>query len=210
MKRKASILATFTAASLVILGCAACTMLFPSPPAVASLGDGTIKTLPSPDKTGGMPLMQALAERHSNRNVKNNALDEQTLSNLLWAAWGINRENGKRTAPTAVNAQDLALYVALEDGIWVYDATAHALARVSTQDMRPKLGNGALTLIYAVPDSPFSYSHAGAVYQNVGLFCASNGLGNVVKRSGVNTVKNMLPMPAAYSAFLIHIIGWPD
>ncbi len=209
MKKRTALLSTLTAALLIILGCVAYTVFFPSPPAVAALGDGTVKTLPAPNKTGGMPLMQALAERHTNRDVQSTALDEQTLSDLLWAAWGINRENGKRTAPTAFNAQNLVVYVALEDGVWAYDATAHALTRVAAQDMRPKLGNGALALIYAVPDSTYAYSHAGAVYQNVGLFCASVGLANVVKQSGINAVQSLLSMPEDYNAFLIHVIGWP-
>ena len=87
-----------------------------------ALAAGETVRLPEPDRIGGMPLMQALAERRSIRNFSTEAPDEVTLGGLLWAAWGENRRDGRRTAPSALNRQALKLYVGKADGIWLYDA----------------------------------------------------------------------------------------
>src|SRR5512132_4414253 len=83
--------------------------------------------LPPPQKSGGKPLMQALAERQSNREFTAQALPPQLLSNLLWAAAGVNRPDGRRTAPSARNWQDIDIYVTLPDGVYVYDYKLHIL-----------------------------------------------------------------------------------
>ena len=84
--------------------------------------------LPEPKKEGGMPLMEALSARKTSRNFDANAtLDEQTLSDLLWAAAGINREDGRRTFPTAINMQDTLIYVALPDGVYLYEPQTNSL-----------------------------------------------------------------------------------
>ena len=88
--------------------------------------------LPDPNREGGMPLMQALNERHSVKQFGDKAIDDQTLSDLLWAAYGVNRSGGLRTIPTAMNQKDLEIYVAKADGIWQYNAISHTLKQIGT------------------------------------------------------------------------------
>jgi nitroreductase len=154
-------------------------------------------TLPAPQTEGGKPLMQALKERHTTRSFAGQPLPPQVLSNLLWAAFGVNRPDGHRTAPSARNWQEIDVYVALPEGLFVYDAAAHALRRVVAQDLRAVSGTQAhagqapLTLVYVADDrrmgnadeetrKTFAAADAGFIAQNVYLFCASEGLGTVV------------------------------
>jgi len=102
------------------------------PPALAAI------TLPKPKIQGGKPLLEALSERKTLRNIGPLALPRQSLSNLLWAAFGVNRPDGKRTAPSAQNIQDIDIYVFLQEGVYVYDAAAHALKPVLGGDQRGK------------------------------------------------------------------------
>jgi hypothetical protein len=80
--------------------------------------------LPKPDTAGGKPFMQALSERKSVREFSSRRLSPQVLSNLLWAAYGVNRPDGRRTAPSAMNRQTIQIYVAAPDGAYLYDAGA--------------------------------------------------------------------------------------
>jgi nitroreductase len=147
--------------------------------------------LPKPDTTGGMPLMQALAHRHTTRAFRDQALPLQTLSNLLWAAFGVNRESmdsghpgGRpgRTAPSAMNSQDIELYVVLADGVYVYDARQNSLRPIAAGDARPRIGgppaaHAAVTIVYVGPASDsFEQVDTGFIAQNVYLFAASEGL----------------------------------
>ncbi len=158
-----------------------------------------IQQLPAPQKTGGKPLMQALAERQSAREFTGQKLQPQALSNLLWAAWGINRPDGRRTAPSARNWQDIDIYVTLPEGLYLYDAKAHALTLVLAEDLRSATGSqpfpaqAALNLVYVsdgakIPAATaeadramYAGAHTGFISQNVYLFCASEGLGTVVR-----------------------------
>ena len=119
--------------SLSMLLSLAALALVPASPALTQAAEKTTRMeLPAPTKSGGMPLMQALNERHSSKmNYSGAPLSPQQLSDLLWATWGINRADGRRTAPTAMNRQDVRVYVALENGVWQYDA-GHALIKVLT------------------------------------------------------------------------------
>jgi len=154
--------------------------------------------LPPQQKNIGMPLMQALKERKSGREFSSQKLSSQTLSNLLWAAWGINRSDGHRTAPSAINLQDIDVYVAASDGLFLYDAKNHQLQKILSEDIRADTGNqdyvknAALNLIYVsdlarlkVPDPMavefFTGAHTAFIAQNVYLFCASEGLSTVVR-----------------------------
>ena len=150
--------------------------------------------LPNPQTEGGMPLMQALKQRKSGREFSPEKLPPQVLSNLLWAAWGINRPDGKRTAPSAVNWQEIDVYVATADGLYVYNAKAHQLDPVLKDDVRaatgtqPFVGQAPLNLVYVAdqakarrPDELWSYAEAGFIAQNVYLYCASEGLTTVVR-----------------------------
>lgn len=164
--------------------------------------------LPAPQTEGGMPLMDALKARQTNRAFSDAAISEQDLSNILWAAWGVNRNDGRRTVPTARNDQDMSLYVAMANGVWLYNAGGHSLEQVLAEDARGKLGGAPLTLLYAGPSKePFSPMHAGSMYQNVGLYCASAGLANVVKGTGADALDKVLPLPRGYKVFIIQSIG---
>ncbi len=155
--------------------------------------------LPKPQMQGGKPLMEALRERKSLREFSPEKLGPQVLSNLLWAAAGVNRpESGKRTAPSAVNWQEIDIYVALAEGAYLYDAKAHRLQPVAAQDLRAATGRQAfvgsapLNLVFvadlarmgkASPEDKAFYSavDTGFISQNVYLFCASEGLATVVR-----------------------------
>ena len=97
----------------------------------------------TPDKTRGSSMMQAFANRHSDRVFANKKLSVKDLSDLLWAANGVNRaDKGMRTAPSALNKQDIDVYVVLAEGAYLYDAKAHTLKPVAKGDYRPLLAGG--------------------------------------------------------------------
>lgn len=143
--------------------------------------------LPKPEIKGWMPLMQALSLRQTSRDFAARPLPMQTLSNLLWAAFGVNRpRNVKaglgRTAPSAMNKQEVQLYVVLADGAYVYEAEQNQLRPVVAGDVRAKVAQGAgahaaVTIIY-VADAKFDMAQVdtGFIGQNVYLFAASEGL----------------------------------
>lgn len=157
--------------------------------------------LPPPQMDGGRPLMQVLKNRASSRNFSPEKLPVQVMSNMLWAAFGVNRpESGGRTAPSASNSQEMDIYVATSDGLFLYDAKANLLKPVLAEDIRaltgrqPFVKEAPATLIYvsdlakmtrAVPGDREFYAaaHTGFISQNVYLFCASEGLATVVRAS---------------------------
>jgi nitroreductase len=167
-------------------------------------GSFTSLPLPAPDLGGGLPLMQALALRESRRVYRGDELPLQILSEILWAAFGINRaDKGLRTAPSAVNVQDIEIYLAAAPGLFRYDPKPHALAAVKPDDLRAATGTqdfpaGApVNLIYVsnygklapitIPELgadssvAWAWTHTGFVSQNVYLYCASRGLATVVR-----------------------------
>lgn len=178
-----------------------CIFLFISLIAVstARTEDASTIKLPPAKTEGGKPLMQALKERHTTRDYKPDKLSYEVMSNLLWAAFGINRmKSGKRTAPSARNWQEIDIYVALEDGLYLYQPKAHALKLVLHKDVRRLTGGQAfvetapLNLVYVADHSKiqgadekmkefYSATDTGFIAQNVYLFCASEGLGTVVR-----------------------------
>jgi nitroreductase len=143
--------------------------------------------LPKPKITGGMPLMDALAKRQTTRAFADKPLPPQMLSNLLWAAFGVNRpRNVKpslgRTAPSAMDKQEVELDVVLKDGVYVYEAEQNRLRPVVAGDVRSKIGTGesahaAVTIVY-VADAKLDMAQVdtGFIGQNVYLFAASEGL----------------------------------
>jgi SagB-type dehydrogenase family enzyme len=156
--------------------------------------------LPSPttiDIDGS--LMTALKKRKSTRSFSRKKIPRQLLSDLLWAAFGVNRPDiGYRTAPSPMGSQEIEIYVAEADGLYLYDARFHQLVQLSTDDIRRFCGtqrfvaHAPLNLIYVANFSKFGdmdderkifYSAAdtGFISQNVYLFCAAFGLGTVVR-----------------------------
>ena len=184
-------LAILAAASLALLAVLVC----PAQDAAASAKidpKAESVALPAPAKTGGMPLMQALAERKTVRDYKPGELDAATLSEILYAANGVNRPDGKRTIPTAMNKQDLEVYVALPGAAYHYDAKENKLVRIDAGDFRADLimnknmaKNAAAILVYASDSTKFPNDikypaiHVGEASQDVYLYCASKGLGTV-------------------------------
>jgi len=171
-----------------------------SKPATRSLESAPqIIKLPPPRTSGGKPLLQALKDRHSSREFSGKALPVEVLSNLLWAAFGINRpSNGGRTAPSAHDWEEIDVYAATAEGLYLYEPREHVLQRILAQDVRAKTGvqpfvaEAPLNLVYvadltrmteATPEDKAWYSgpDAGFVAQNVYLFCASEGLAVVVR-----------------------------
>ncbi|MBN2200570.1 SagB/ThcOx family dehydrogenase [bacterium] len=159
----------------------------------------TVIPLPAPRVEGGRPLMQVLKDRRSTRAFKPDTLPLPILSDLLWAAFGINRpERGLRTAPSAVNWQEIDVYAALPSGLFLYNPKTHGLERVLSEDIRsatglqPFVGTAPLNLVLVADYSrmargsaenkdPWAWADAGFISQNVYLFCASEGLGTVVR-----------------------------
>jgi hypothetical protein len=169
-------------------------------------------SLPAPDKTGGKSLMEALWLRKSTRQFSEQPISQQNLSNLLWAAWGINRQEGEhRTVPTGMNKKDAELYVALDGGVWRYNAKSHELElALELPDVRARLGGAPATLLYAATaDNAFSGLHVGSMYQSAALYCASAGMANVVKRDRSDALNGILALPSGYKIFIIQLVGMP-
>ena len=169
-------------------------------------GDLQPITLPPPEKDGGKSVLAALQERKTTRNISSRELPLQVLSNLLWAAFGVNREQASfnkpgRTAPSASNSQEIDLYVALPGGVYLYESVPHRLVPVVAGDYRERAGRGRaatapvnifyiadLTRYDLGPDQPdraigdpevqksYYYTDTGFIAQNVYLFAASQGL----------------------------------
>jgi nitroreductase len=203
--------------------------------AVAAVGPGRVAAapeappvaLPPPQLDGGRPLMQALQARRSARAFAPRPLPPQVLANLLWAGDGVNRpQSGGRTAPTANNSQDMDIYVATADGLFLYDAKGHALQPILGEDIRALTGKQAyvkeapVNLIYvselakmkAAPEDREMYAaaHTGFISQNVYLFCASEGLATVVRASiDRPALAQKMGLRASQKIILAQSVGYP-
>lgn len=181
-----------------------------------------------PQMDGGRPLMQVLKDRSSSRSFSNDTLPLQTLSDMLWAAFGINRpESGKRTAPSAMNRQEIDIYVAMAQGLYLYDAESHTLNPVLAEDIRAMtgtqeyVGNAPVNLVYVSDFSKLgdgeenqkyitSSANTGFISQNVYLYCASEGLAAVVRGSvdkpALEKAMNLRP---DQKVILAQTVGYP-
>lgn len=189
-----------------------------------------VVTLPPPHTSGGMPLREAFKARRSTRSYTERALSRQTLSDLLWAADGINRpQNGFRTAPSSRSYFDVDLYLAMADGVWLYDPKGHRLIRHMPDDLRGLTTTGQdfvktvpLNLVYVSDASRMSkdvsesdrllngIADSAVIAQNVYLFCASEGLGAVVRASvpGAALARRMQLKPTQ-AIYLAQSVGYP-
>ena len=122
----------------------------------------------------------------------------------------MNRDDGRRTVPTARNSQAAALYVVLASGVWRYEGATHGLVKALNVDERARFGGAPVTLIYAAEEGPYAGMHVGSMYQNAGLYCASAGLANVVKGTGVSVLQGRLPLPPGYSILVVQSVGLPQ
>jgi SagB-type dehydrogenase family enzyme len=185
--------------------------------------------LPPPQTSGGKPLMEALKDRHSTREFSSQKLPPQVLSNLLWAAFGVNRpDSGKRTAPSAMNWQEVDIYVATQDGLYLYDAKANALNPVLAQDIRAATGQQAfvkeapVNLVYVADlakagrasgemQTLFTAADTGFIAQNVYLFCASEGLATVVRGSVDHVaLAKLIKLRPDQKIILAQTVGYPN
>ena len=181
--------------------------------------------LPQPQTDGGRPLMQVLKDRKTMRDFATDKLTPQLLSNLLWAAFGVNRPDGRRTAPSAMNWQEIDIYVATSDGLFVYDAKRNQLEPVLAQDIRPATGTQSfvaaapVNLVYVAdlakvgsgPDTGvFTTADVGFISQNVYLFCASEGLATVV-RGSIDRVAlaKIMKLRREQKIILAQTVGYP-
>ena len=183
--------------------------------------------LPEPQREGGIPLMEGISKRRSDREFASQELPLPLLSNLLWAAYGVNRADGHRTAPSALDAQEIDVYVALPSGAYLYDATAHQLQLIASSDLRSITGyqdfvdEAPLDLVFVADYSRMklvpvalreSYASvaAGAISQNVYLFAAGNGLATVI-RAWIDreAIANALGLSHDHQVLLSQTVGYP-
>jgi nitroreductase len=184
-------------------------------------------TLPRPQTAGGKPLMQALKQRRTTRELKPDKLPPQALANLLWAGFGINRpETGQRTAPSAMNSQEIDIYVALPGGLYVYEPKASRLNPAVAGDFRtrasgqPFASNAPVVFIYvadlprlakAKPEQRPFYAgiDTGFIIQNIYLYCASEGLATVVFAVEGVPLATAMKLKPDQKVILGQAIGYP-
>ncbi|MBN1622238.1 MAG: nitroreductase family protein [Endomicrobiales bacterium] len=194
---------------------------------VIAENSNTIK-LPKPQMSGGRPLMDVLKDRCSIRSFSTKKLPDQILSNLLWAAFGINRpDTKKRTAPSARNWQEVDVYVASEEGLFVYIEDTHELKKISSDDVRGFTGKQSfvkeapINLIFVADYQKmggstdeakqiYSACDTGFISQNVYLYCASEGLATVVRglvdKEALSSEMELLP---SQRIILAQSVGYP-
>lgn len=184
--------------------------------------------LPEPQKTIGKPFMEVLNLRHSSREFDQKPLEMQELSNLLWAAFGINRpESGKRTAPSSRDRQEITVYAIMQDGAYIYDAKINSLIQVLSEDIRNLAGKqeyvktAPLNLLFIADVSKYKDSpqedmliscgaDAAFIAENAYLYCASQGLAVVVRAMiDKEAAAKKLNLPQNMKIMLGQTIGYP-
>ena len=185
-------------------------------------------TLPPANKTGGKPLMDALAARQSQRAFSDKELSVQMLSDLLWAANGVNRADGRRTAPTARNRSEIDVYALTKDGAFLFTPAGHTLTRVNTNDLRAASGfqafahNAPVVLVMAVNrkrqgvkagdriGDRYSAMDTGYISQNIYLYAASEGLNSVALGNlDAGALHTSLNLDEESEALLAQPVGYP-
>ena len=185
------------------------------------------RSLPAPRREGGMPLMNALELRRSTREYLGRPLSAQTLSDLLWAAFGVNRPSGDRTAPYWRHVMVIDVLAAMADGVWLYDPKSHALTRYLDGDIRAETGLqdfvavAPLNLIYIAHGERmtdisredrrlYASVDTGFIGQNVYLYCASEGLATVF-RGAVDypALEQRLRLPDQQFVTFAQTVGYP-
>lgn len=175
--------------------------------------------LPEPALNEDASLKESLEKRCSSRDFVYRPFDLQTISNLLWSGWGYNRDD-KRTAPSALDKQEVTLYVCTKDGVYIYDANENMLVKVSGNNIvkstgkQPFVEKAAINILY-VSDLSKGVSGemtavcCGAISQNMALYCASVGLGSVVRGSfDADELRRLLNLPANLKVVLAQSVGF--
>jgi nitroreductase len=198
-----------------------------APAAAAFAAQPQARPLPPPHREGGMPLMTALNLRRSTRDYAARPLSAQTLSDLLWAAFGVNRLSGDRTAPYWRHVMVIDVYAAMADGVWLYDPQAHALLPHMPDDIRSQTGlqdfvaTAPLNLVYVAHGERmtdvssaerrlYASVDTGFIGQNVYLFCASQELATVF-RGAVDYPKlaRAMKLPEQQFVTFAQTVGYP-
>ena len=184
-------------------------------------------SLPPAQTVGGKPLMEALRDRRTTRELTTNALPLPVLANLLWAGFGINRPaTDHRTAPSAMNSQEVEIYVARADGLYLYAPKPHRLMPVLSGDLRAQTTgqafgtNAPVVLIYVADlsrltkakpeDRPFYAGiDTGFISQNIYLYCASAGLATVVYDLNRPPLAAAMKLRPDQRIILCQAVGYP-
>lgn len=207
--------------SFFTIACAALLM------ATASCKAQDVK-LPSPSLDNNVTLMQSLQNRHSSREFADRQIPDDVLSTVLWAACGINRpESGKITAPSAINAQDILVYVVRKDGAFLYKPESNSLAKVSDKDLRQQVAGrqafaatAPVSLVLVSDHGKFGgHSNgasrmgildAGYVSENICLVCSALGLNTVPRMTmDVDGLKKELNLDDSFDFIVNSQIGYP-
>ena len=180
-----------------------------------------------PQMGTGNPFIQLLWKRMSSREFSEQLLPVEVLSNMLWSAFGINRPDGRRTAPSAMNKQEIDIYVALPSGLYVYDAKASRLNPILAEDIRgmtglqPYVKGAAANLVYVAdyskmatnPDqvkASLSAANAGFISENVYLYCASEGLATVARVNiDMPALAKLIKLRPDQKIVLAQSVGYP-
>lgn len=189
---------------------------------------GLVRPLPWTVEEGGIGVYEALAVRRASRDfARGGRLPDEVLGRILWAASGVNRDDGRWTIPTALDSRDLRVFVLDRDGVWLYLPEEHALRLCKAGDRRAAsgkqrfAGKAAVNLVYAldpsaqaekgVPEEAIARNgafEAGCAAQGVALACASEGLGNVVRGSWpADELAEALDLPEGWLVLMAQSVG---
>ncbi len=177
--------------------------------------------LPAPALSDTATLKYALEHRCSTRNYEaTQKIGRQELANLLWAGWGYNRTD-KRTAPSALDKQEITLYVCTHDGAYMYDALNNSLELISKNDIMEITGKQAfvvdagINIVYVCNTDDYASVEmsaicCGSISQNIALYCASVGLGNVVRGSfEADKLLRALHLSHTDKIIMVQSVGYP-
>ena len=170
-----------------------------------------------PDTSGGMPVLDAIKARRSGRSFDEKMLSDKHLSTLLWSVWGYSSDDGRRVVPTARNQQDMEVYVATKDGWYAFDAKANTLQQKGDKDLRVILAHGQsfaetapVHLLFITKDKKYGDVHAGSMYENAGLYCASEKLQCVVRAwYDRDELKSALGLEGDLEVVMTMAVGYP-
>lgn len=191
---------------------------------ICSYGQESVIKLLQPDRDKGKNIMNALADRKSTREFSPQALELQDLSNLLWAACGVNRPDGKRTAPTARNMQEITVYAIMPEGAYRYEAKEHQLTLVKKGDFRSAVAANqdfvkkvpvALVIVadtkkFNANSQSYAWVDGGIVSQNINLFCAGVGLVTVPRGfMDKDKLREILDLEEGEELILNNPVGYP-
>jgi len=183
--------------------------------------------LPKPQMDGGKPLMEVLRDRKSARDFGGRKLPDQVLSNLLWASFGINRPDGRRTAPSASNRQEVGIYVVMPEGAYLFDAKEQVLTPVAAGDFRAQAGtqdyvkDAPVNLVFVADTAKMGNASdeqkaliygadTGFISQNAYLYCTSEGLATVVRASvDRDALAKVLKLRPEQKIVLSQTVGYP-